>query len=363
RTGYRPPPRRASLRARAGFAPAARTAAHRAAPGHRGKRIRDSGRVRAQFCDAVDRREVRPGHRAVGDEQRLIEAAHLQRGVLGRRPRHAPGEDLPNEIAHALERNAVLRRDLVDRNAGVEEVAAIRGMGGPCGHAGRGAAEARQTSVARFGRRRPGLRIRLEGALAPVGHELIELGAVFSEAQPRKEFLELALLVFEALQRLGAIIVEGAVAARSRTEPVAGAPDPVHPGAHALHFFLHAGHLALPAVRPMFPVGHRSIPYVDRMTKAAELSSCDQEAENQESYRPPPHEPQDCQNESHGASSLVNVMNIYICWRPLSSPLGGSLIPTAAAMNAERLPLYDGSHFLGLALGSVRPPGLTAALF
>src|SRR5271156_4045009 len=67
------------------------------------------------------------------------------------------------------------------------------------------------------------------------------------------------------------------------------------------------------------------------MTPTAEPSSRNQDAENQESQRPPPHEPQDRQNdERHGASSFVNVINIYIggsrCQAPswwISVPTGG----------------------------------------
>jgi hypothetical protein len=54
--------------------------------------------------DAVDRLKVRPAHRAIRHEQRLAEAADLQRDELGWRLRHAPGEDLPNEVADALKR-------------------------------------------------------------------------------------------------------------------------------------------------------------------------------------------------------------------------------------------------------------------
>ena len=75
-----------------------------------------------------------------------------------------------------------------------------------------------------------------KGRSPPLGHELIELGAVLGEAQPLEEFLELALLVFEPLQRLCAIVVEGVIAARSRAEPVAAAPDAIHPGAHTSIF-------------------------------------------------------------------------------------------------------------------------------
>ncbi len=64
--------------------------------------------------DAVDRLEVRRAHCAIRDEQRLAEAADLQRDELGRGLRHPPGEDLPNEVAHTLERKALPRRNLID---------------------------------------------------------------------------------------------------------------------------------------------------------------------------------------------------------------------------------------------------------
>ena len=60
-------------------------------------------------------------HRAVGHEQRFVKPAYLKREELGRRLRHALGEDLPNEIAHPLERKPLARGDLGDRNAAIEE--------------------------------------------------------------------------------------------------------------------------------------------------------------------------------------------------------------------------------------------------
>src|SRR5579863_693959 len=113
------------------------------------------------------------------------------------------------------------------------------------------------TSVAR----RLGLRIRLIGAAA-LGHELIELGAVLGETQPRQEILELPLLLLETLQCLRAVFVEGAVAAGRRAEPVAAACETVHPVAHSVHLFLQAGHLAFPTVPTVIPVEHRRIPCV-----------------------------------------------------------------------------------------------------
>ncbi len=70
----------------------------------------------------TDRLEVRPRHGAVGDHQRLVEAAHLQRQELGRRLGHAAGENPGNERAHALLRHLLPRRDLGDRNAAVQKV-------------------------------------------------------------------------------------------------------------------------------------------------------------------------------------------------------------------------------------------------
>ncbi len=51
------------------------------------------------------------------------------------------------------------------------------------------------------------------GLIAAFGHELIELLSVLGEAQPLQKFPELALFLFEPLQSLFAIVVEGAIAA------------------------------------------------------------------------------------------------------------------------------------------------------
>jgi hypothetical protein len=50
------------------------------------------------------------------------------------------------------------------------------------------------------------------GAIAPFGHELVELRAVLGKAQPPQELLELALLFFEPAQRIGAVFIESAIA-------------------------------------------------------------------------------------------------------------------------------------------------------
>src|SRR5215467_10232742 len=79
---------------------------------------------------------------------------------------------------------------------------------------------------------------------AALGHELIELGLVAREAQPLEKLPELALLLFEALQRLSPILVESVVAARWRAAPAAA--EALHLAAHAVHLLLHALHLVLP---------------------------------------------------------------------------------------------------------------------
>ena len=48
---------------------------------------------------------------------------------------------------------------------------------------------------------------------APLGHELVEFRLVLGVAQPFEEFEELALLVLEPAQCLGAVFVERAIAA------------------------------------------------------------------------------------------------------------------------------------------------------
>src|SRR5208282_4688804 len=98
-----------------------------------------------------------------------------------------------------------------------------------------------------------GLRLRLRAfarrPLAALAHELIELRPILGKAQALEKFLELALFFFEPLQRLAAIIVKGAVAARRRRAPAGAAAPPLHLGAHAVHLLLHAFHLPLPTAR------------------------------------------------------------------------------------------------------------------
>src|SRR5579863_8860682 len=91
------------------------------------------------------------------------------------------------------------------------------------------------------------LRAAVRLTVAPFGHELIEFGLVLGEAKPIEEIAELALLLFEPLERFGPIIFERTVAARRRAAPVAAA-EAVHPGAKAIHPSLQAGHLAFPTI-------------------------------------------------------------------------------------------------------------------
>src|SRR5436190_1257725 len=81
--------------------------------------------------------------------------------------------------------------------------------------------------------------------VAALGHELVELGLVLRHAQASQEFAELALLLFQALQGLGAIFVECPVAARTRRRL------PPRPGsAHGVGACVPAAHAAT------FPATH-----------------------------------------------------------------------------------------------------------
>src|SRR4249920_1808749 len=90
-------------------------------------------------------------------------------------------------------------------------------------------------------------------------HELVELFLVLGVAQAIEEIPELDLLLFEAPQRFGAVLVEGAVAARGRTKAEAGEAATLHAAAHAVHLVLHPLHLVLPAIL-VTPATHFSAP-------------------------------------------------------------------------------------------------------
>ena len=115
-------------------------------------------------------------------------------------------------------------------------------------------------------------------------------------------------------RRLGAVFVEGAVAARRRIIPRTAA----HFGAHPVHLALHALHLVLPAVMAaVIPASHSSAPY--------------REGEDGKAKRPPGHEAENDQRDPGGFAEFVelrgdghcrprvNVNNIYIA-RPGQGP-------------------------------------------
>src|SRR5262249_12258481 len=95
-----------------------------------------------------------------------------------------------------------------------------------------------------------------------------------------KEFAKLALLLLEAAQRLGAVLVERAVAARA---PRAALAEAVHLGAHAVHLLLHA---VLPAV-------------VAAAAPATHLPAPDRDAGDDQAQRPPEDEPEDHRDDPH----------------------------------------------------------------
>src|SRR4051812_14257414 len=162
-------------------------------------------------------------------------------------------------------------------------------------------------------------------------HELVELFLVLGVTQTVEEVLELDLLLLEPLQRLGAVFVEGAVAARGRAEAEAETAA-LHAAAHAVHLVLHPLHLVLPAIL-VAPARHSSAPECEK--------------EKGESDRPPHDEAEDGHGDPagmpgrlqhagtlvvlfrrtapaidisgvghfhlhHGTSAVVNVNNIYI---------------------------------------------------
>ena len=127
-------------------------------------------------------------------------------------------------------------------------------------------------------------RIGRAGAVAALGHELIELGLVAGEAQPLEEFLELALLFFETPQRLGAVFVEGMVAAR-RPEPAGG----------VLHRMTAVG-----AAFTSSPTAHASAPY--------------DIGQDRETHRPPQEESEDHQRNPCAHAPLIK-FDLSICDR------------------------------------------------
>src|SRR5215218_1613309 len=101
--------------------------------------------------------------------------------------------------------------------------------------------------------------VRRGWTLLVLRHELVELFLVLGVTQAVEEIPELDLLFLETLQGFGAVLVEGAVAARGRTEAEAGEAATLHAAAHPLHLVLHPLHLVLPAIL-VTPATHFSAP-------------------------------------------------------------------------------------------------------
>src|SRR5579862_1648419 len=133
------------------------------------------------------------------------------------------------------------------------------------------------------------LRRRLVAAAA-LGHELVKLRLVLGVAQSVEKRQELALLVFQAPQRLLAVIVERAIAAGGR---LPWPPPPLSMPLHAVHPPLHAVHVPLPARLPvLYPASHATTP--------------DQIAEDDKAQRPEHNEADDHQRDPGGLADVVH---------------------------------------------------------
>ena len=94
-------------------------------------RPRDSGEsviaieLADDLDDPIDGLEVRTRcggvHRAERHERRFVETADLKGEKFGWGLRHTLREDVANDIAHPLERQALASRDLRHRSAAIEE--------------------------------------------------------------------------------------------------------------------------------------------------------------------------------------------------------------------------------------------------
>jgi hypothetical protein len=128
------------------------------------------------------------------------------------------------------------------------------------------------------------IELRLRGRrTATLAHELIELLLVPRHAQARKEFLEFALLIFEAAQRFGAVIVKRTVTARPRRLP--------------------PGSATLPGRHPTLPLAHAT------MLPATHPPAPNNEGQGGKTYRPPEREAENHQGDPGWFSQLVNLSN------------------------------------------------------
>src|SRR5204862_6427729 len=67
-------------------------------------------------------------------------------------------------------------------------------------------------------------------------HELVELLLVLRHSQTAQEVLKLALLLFEATQSFGPIIIEGLIARARRSPPRSGSAHFIHAAGPTAHF-------------------------------------------------------------------------------------------------------------------------------
>jgi hypothetical protein len=72
------------------------------------------------FHHAIHRSKVLVRHRAIGDKQRLVEAADLKRDEFGGRARRTPRQNFLDALPDASLCNALPRGDFGNRDAGVE---------------------------------------------------------------------------------------------------------------------------------------------------------------------------------------------------------------------------------------------------
>src|SRR5205807_560068 len=126
--------------------------------------------------------------------------------------------------------------------------------------------------------------------LPMLGHELVELFLVLGVTQAIEEIPEFGLLLLEPPQGFHAVLVEGAVAARGRTERKAAA---LHAIAHPLHLVLHPLHL----VRETIAV-----------TPASHFSAPECEKEKGKADRPPDDEAQDGYGDPAGVPGRIEHM-------------------------------------------------------
>src|SRR4051812_44506472 len=150
-------------------------------------------------------------------------------------------------------------------------------------------------------------------------HECIELFLVLGVAQAVEEIPELDLLLFKALQGLGAVLVEGAVAARLRTEAAEAEATALHAAAHPLHLVLHPLHLVRPAIL---------------VTPATHFSAPECEKEKGKSDRPPDDEAENGHGDPAGMPGTIKHMRAIRLFFPPATSID--------SCGEGHFPLHDG---------------------